>query len=169
MEFYYIQKGETMRWKPTTDSAPSTTFIQGSLRKQHGVWQARKQCAVHGEPGESSKCHRLLCPPPGSKWRTAWILFEMELNNNPKRFKSWHHAVNTYFTPGDRDMPEMSQEMYLQARHEYPVESIHGAVQAVQRIEWLTRKASWNSSPELGEGQNKLVNFQWKKLYGTVD
>lgn len=31
-------------------------------------------------------------------------------------------------------MPEMSQEMYLQARCEYPVESIHETVQAVQRI-----------------------------------
>lgn len=39
--------------------------------------------------------------------------------------------MDTYFTPGDRDMPEMSQEIYLQARHEYPVESIHGTLKAV--------------------------------------
>lgn len=42
--------------------------------------------------------------------------------------------MDTYFTPGDRDMPEMSQEMYLQARQEHPVAVIHGTVQAVQRI-----------------------------------
>lgn len=57
----------------------------------------------------------------------------MEPNSNPRRFNSWDHAVDMYFTPGDRNMSEMSQEMYLQARHEYPVESIHGTVQAAQK------------------------------------
>lgn len=51
------------------------TSIQGTLTKQQGVWQAGKRCATHGQPRESSKCHGLLCPPPGSEWRTAWILF----------------------------------------------------------------------------------------------